>query len=158
MKLLATSSHSCRLGAWLRTGATALAALVALSACQDELLNDDSNGGYGDGRLHFSVQTDSKGWTTRTAADDASAGTTSYTLKAKDDSLYLHASVTPTTTGIKTETVQTRGTIVQAGGYYNQLGLFGYTYEGDWSSSLTPNYMYDVDLNYTGNGTTNHTY
>ena len=156
MKLLATSSHSCRLGAWLRTGATALAALVALSACQDELLNDGSNGGYGDGRLHFSVQTDSKGWTTRTAADDASAGTTSYTLKAKDDSLYLHASVTPTTTGIKTETVQTRGTIVQAGGKYDTLGLFGYTYEGDWNdvaASITPNFMYNTNLNYTGNGT-----
>ena len=138
----------CRITAWLRKGASSFLVLAALSACQDEILQD-RNSLAADGRLHFNVQTVSADWKPLAATRSRQSKGNPAALKAEEEIMYLHPSVAATVGGTKTQEVQTRGVQTSSfNDFHNEISLFGYVYPQDaWDpNSSTPNFMYDVLL------------
>ena len=70
------------------------------------------------------------------------------------DTLFLHAAVTDSIApNAKTDQPQTRAVPVGTDSFYDSFGALAYVYTDTWNETLTPDYMYNVEITQTSGWT-----
>lgn len=77
------------------------------------------------------------------------------------DTLFLHVAATKSGGGgyfnvVKTKTPHTRANPVTDESFHDSFGLFAYAYSGAWDETLTPDYMYNVEVTKESSWTTSY--
>lgn len=128
-----------------------VAALLAAGLLSVSCSKDDTQAGSAGGNVRFSMAK-GQSWSaaTRTEGEETATATEVLTLRGETeaDTLFIHSSVSETMGS--PEAGQTRAAPVDDMSTYGAFGVFGYSYTGSWTESLTPNLMYNVQIQQQG--------
>lgn len=132
----------------------ALTSVSLLSSCQKKL---DTELSASDGMLRFEVS-DTPQWQAGNVAASKAEPIDSASLKVQKigdvwedgQQMYLHTSVEPLGTIPQNVEVDTKGTVINQGKFFNTFGLLGMAYTGSSYNGFTPTFIYNAKA--TGGG------